>query len=238
MVEHIQYLRSPKLIETFKNFKSKYQELYPAYAWEIIEKEFMRSLWNEGTPDVLMQIYTELGLNAKGATFYKRHLKLLKELFPLDSNILEVGSGYIPAFANMIANEQLKLNKGTVTIYEPLLLEMNPKYPNMELHKEAFTLNTDISNYDLVLGILPCSVTETLIESACINKKDFYIAMCGCVHTSLDYLYGYQSTSPALYREMVIENTKRLVKQYDNGTLEITKLKNHPINFPILYNRR
>ena len=41
-----------------------------------------------------------------------------------------------------------------------------------------------------------------------------------------------------LYQNQVIEKTKRLLKEYDNGTLEITKLNNHPINYPILYNRR
>ena len=238
MPEYLAYIKSPRFIRKFDEFKEKYQHFYSEEAWDYIESEFYRKIDSKGAPDILMQIYTELELNNKGTFFYKRHLKLLKELFPISGNILEVCSGYIPSFANLIANEQLKLNSGTITIYEPNLVNLTPKHPNMTLHKEEFTLSTEISQYDLVTALLPCEATETIIESACRNRKDFYIAMCGCVHTDLGYFYGYMSTSPIIYQNQVIEVTKRLLEEYDNGTLEVTHLTNHPINYPILYNRR
>ena len=238
MSEYIPYLRSINVTEIFKRFKAKYKDLYPEGAWEFIEKEFPKQIDTKSAPDILMQIYTELNLNNKGTIFYRRHLKLLRELFPITGNLLEIGSGYIPSFANLIANEQLKLNSGTITIYEPNLVSLKPKYPNMTLHKEEFTTSTDVSQYDLITALLPCEATETIIESACKNRKDFYIAMCGCVHSDLGYFYGYMSTSPLLYQNQLIDKAERLLKEYDNGTLEITKLNNHPINYPILYNRR
>ena len=70
-------------------------------------------------------------------------------------------------FANKLAYEQLKINKGTITIYEPLLVDAKAKYPNMTIHKEDFTQKTDITKFDLVTGIMPCEATETIIEQAC-----------------------------------------------------------------------
>ena len=238
MSESIQYIdRNTKLVSTFNKFKKKYQPLYPKRAWEFIENEFYRGMKSYRIPDILMQVYSELGLTNKGSSFYKKHLQLIRSLFPLDGNILEVGSGYIPALANLIANEQLKIGKGTITIYEPLLVDMTPKYPNMILNKKYFNKTVDVSQYDLIIGILPCEVTKTIIESACINKKDFYVALCGCVHIP-DEIYYALFGATELYQQDIIEKTQALVSEHNNGILEITKLKNSQIPYPILYNRR
>ena len=64
-----------KLKEKFNAFKLKYRHLYTEASWELIEREFYKSLRNEGKTDILMQIYSELGLIAKGSSFYIRHLQ-------------------------------------------------------------------------------------------------------------------------------------------------------------------
>lgn len=227
-----------RLENRFREFASKYASLYSKDAWEFIENNFYNNIHKRCAPDILMQVYAELGLYQSPAKFYHRHLKIIKDNFPIDGNIIDIGSGMIPSFANLMASEQRRLGKGTITIYEPLLLEMTPKYSNMELHKEDFTTNTDISKYDLVTGIMPCGATESILESAIKNRKNFYVAMCGCVHSPLSYFYGYLGTSPELYQEKVIEDAKELMKTYDNGTLIITRLKNTEINYPILYNKK
>jgi len=228
-----------KIHSKFKAFKEQYQDKYEPAAWEYIEENFYSGLKNKEAPDILMQIYTELGLKPAGGSFYKRHLELLKSIFPIDGNIIEVGSGRIPAFANILANEQLKIGKGTITLYEPLLVELTPRYPNIELHKEEFTLDTDVSKSNLLVGIMACEATESILESAIKNNKDFYVAMCGCVHSPLSYMsyYGYYTT-PEMYQEQVITKAEHLLEEYPNGTLEVTKLENTPFDYPILYNRR
>jgi len=231
-------LQEAKALNKFKLFKEKYQHSYSEEAWKYIEENFLKEIHGKEAPDILMQVYSELDIYPSPAVFYKRHLELIKKHFPITGNVLEIGSGRIPAFANLLASEQLKLGKGTVTIYEPLLVEMTPKHSNITIHKEEFTPSTDVKPYDLITGILPCDVTETILESAIENQKDFYVAMCGCVHSPLSYFYGFYGTSPQLYQEEVIEKAKSLVKQYDDGELMVTRLKNTEINYPILYNRR
>ncbi len=228
-----------KIQSKFEVFKRQYQDKYAPEAWKYIEENFFDGLKDKEAPDILMQIYTELGIRPVGGFFYQKHLKLLKDLFPIDGHIIEVGSGRIPAFANLLANEQLKIGKGTITIYEPLLVQLTPRYPNMELHKEDFTLETDVSKSDLLVGIMACEATESILESAIKNNKDFYVAMCGCVHSPLSYMsyYGYY-TSPEIYQEQVITKAERLLKDYPNGTLEVTKLEDTPFDYPILYNKK
>ena len=229
-----------KLQKKFAAFKEKYAQSYRKQAWEYIEENFFTSIDSDETPDILMQIYSELGITPKSGNFYRKHLNLIKKLFPIDGNVIEIASGRIPALANMLAKEQLRIGKGTITIYEPLLIEMTPKHPNMELHQEYFNHETDVSKADLLVGVMPCEVTETILESAISNDKDFYVAMCGCVHSPMASMYpfGYD-ISPEYYQEEVISKAEMLLKKYgENSTLEVTRLKNHPINYPILYNKR
>ena len=240
-----------KLQEKFSAFKTKYQQSYSPQAWQYIEENFFTSIDSDDTPDILMQIYNELGISIKNGNFYRKHLQLIKDRFPIDGNVVEVASGRIPAliktdFINRqaelikMAQEQLNIGKGTITIYEPLLIEMTPKYPNMTLNKQYFNLDTDISSADLVVGVMPCEVTETILESAIANDKDFYVAMCGCVHSPMAsmYMFGYD-ISPEMYQQEVISKAEMLLQKYgDNSSLEITQLEDHPINYPILYNKR
>ena len=41
-----------------------------------------------------------------------------------------------------------------------------------------------LKDSDLIAGLFPCEATEPIIEEACKYDKDFYVAMCGCVHFS------------------------------------------------------
>ena len=229
---------SKEIQKKFLAYKEKYSDKYSKEAWKYIEEHFFENIHNSETPDILMQIYTELGIVPPIRNFYHKHLRLLKRIFPLDGNLVEVASGRMPALANLIAGEQRKIGKGTITIYEPLLVEMTPKYPNMTLHKEYFYKDTDISDADLVVGVMPCESTELILENAIKNNKDFYVAMCGCVHSPLDYMFGFYSTSPKIYQEQVISNARSLLKENGDGTLEITKIKNTPFDYPILYRKK
>lgn len=221
----------------YNEFCKKYKPLYDNDAWLYIEDNFWTYVFSPGAPDILMQIYTELGIEPEQGSYYKRHLENLKTKFDIGCNVLDVASGIIPSFANLLAHEQLRLGKGTVTLYEPLLGITNPKHRNMTLHKEKFTTETHIKEFDLLTGILPCGATESIIENACRNQKDFYIAMCGCTH--FEYIPWGMYVTPEMYQDHVIEKTNRLLEEYDNGTLVVERLEGEKdLDYPILYNRK
>ena len=196
--------------EAYNIYKEKYEQFYNEQRRKFIENHFFRDIEKKESADILMQLYSELGLDEGRVTFYNAHIEKLKSIFGLDRDIVEVGAGFIPAVANKIATYQLLINKGTITIYEPHLLYHKSKYPNMVIHKEKFTEKTIINKNALGIGILPCEATEVIFRNFCKNKMDFYIALCDCEH------YLGQKT--------FIDLARHLTKDDDNATLKIETL--------------
>ena len=226
-----------ELERKFKEFKHKFALNYSPAAWEFIEEHFFTDMEEKDVPDILKQVYSELGVKAPSVKYYHKHLNLLKKLYPLDGNIVEVASGRIPAFANLIAREQGKIGKGTITLYDPLLVDLTPKYPNMALHKEPFDENTDIRDANLVVSLFPCEVTEHVLNSAIANDKDFYVALCGCAHR-VKGPFGYYNMPASLYQQKVIDDSDFLLKDLGYGTLGVKSFKGTPYDYPILYRKK
>ena len=76
------------------------------------------------------------------------------------------------------------------------------------------------------------------MENAIKNKKDFYIAMCGCDHSPGAEYLDYVDQSPYYFQQDTIEEAKSLLKKYPNGHLEVTTLKGYSWPYPILYNKK
>jgi hypothetical protein len=85
---------------------------------------------------------------------------------------------------------------------------------------------------------MPCDVTETILENAIKSGKPFYVAMCGCVHSPWASMYSFGfGTSPEIYQQQVMAKAESLIEEYGGEELQVTKLKNSPINYPILYRK-
>ena len=218
---------------------------YEESALEYLEENIMSSLGEEEIPDILMQIYNELGLYYPSRSPYVGYFNKLLSIHGLDKDILDVGGGHLPTFGHMIAKYQLRIGKGTISVIDPALITNKSKMPNLKLIKEEFNKEYDITNYDMLVGILPCDTTEDLIESAIVNHKDFFVGMCGCIHGELRSMYfgggmywGFNPT-PVMYQNLVEEKAQKLLEEYSEDELGITYLsKKHMIPFPILYNKK
>ncbi len=114
-----------------------------------------------------MQAYDLCGIESQNGTFYNVHLDRLKDIYGLDKNIVEVAAGVIPSFAKKNYKEQMKLGKGTITIYElDLLFEKEESCPKMVINRKEFNSTCNIKDSDLVAGLFLCETTETIIEEA------------------------------------------------------------------------
>lgn len=201
--------------EAYQEYKKNYEHFYSEKAKQYIEDNFFKEAYKTSNMDILMQLYSELGLDIGKHTFYDEHLERINSIFGQDRDIIEVASGYIPAFANKIAKKQLALNCGTITIYEPELFEEKAKYSNMTIHKEKFTEQTKINKDSLGIGILPCDATEAMIRNYCKNNMDFYIAMCNCAHKSNNIFPTYQ------YQNKMVDLAESLLEKYSNHQKEL-----------------
>lgn len=91
------------------------------------------------------------------------------------SKILEVGCGPKATMARILIKKGMQ-----VTAIDPRLKE-----PTKNLRREYFTLDYDVSPYDLVVGLEPCEAIEPLIR-VCVNEnKPFIAAPCGQPHKRL-----------------------------------------------------
>ena len=127
-----------EIAKLFQKFAKKYRHEYSDTTWEFIEENFWIYIYSNVCPDLLMQIYTELGIESPNGNFYKEHAKRVQERFDIGCSVLDIGSGKIPAFANTLAQEQLRIGKGTITLYEPLLIETKPyKVAILEIRSHA-----------------------------------------------------------------------------------------------------
>ena len=216
----------------FEKFILKYGRLYDSRILKYIKINFNKYLNSDFTPDVLMQIYSYLDI--RNDLVYLEHLDKIQKYFDIKCNILEVGCGYLPAFATLLSSRQLELGCGTVTAYDPKLVTLNPKNSNMVLCKESFGEDVIVKDFDLIVGLYPCAATEDILKSACMNQKNFYLAMCGCP----DPKFPYDTLD--FYTDFVLELAEYLVNKYDNGVLCYDRVseKFSGVDYPILYNKK
>ena len=187
-----------------------------------------------------MEIYSEFGVYGKD-DFYLQHINTIKENFDISGNILEVGAGYYPSFGKKMALEQLKINSGTITLYDEYLAIDKPLTKNMRLVKDSFSSQTDIKSYDLIVGIMPCEATRIMIQRACEERKDFYIALCSCVNDPvlLDQDPYLRYKPREVYLQLIIRMAQEYLDKYDNGTLQIEYMDpKYEQDAPIIYNKR
>ena len=242
MWEPVKNTKQMKIL--FDSFLNKYSKNYDPYVLSYIKHFFWKEMGNNVNPPELLQVYSELGIYDLNDNPYQAHLNNLRKYFDIKCNVLDIASGAMPAFANLLAKEQLKLGSGTVTIYEPSLVIDKAKYPNMSVSVETVEDSgqpygivvsqqlMDISDFELITGILPCEVTEDILKSACMYQKLFYVAMCGCVHFEYEIDYEY-------YQQYIIDTTKKYLEEFNNGELVIDRLENkYYIPYPILYNKK
>lgn len=131
---------------TFEQFLLKYADNYPKELLEYIKKNYDKDITRE-LPDSMNQIYDATGVFSEYENPYLQYLNLIEKYFDLRSNILEIGGGFYPSLASHIADRQLKLKSGTITVYDENLITTSLK--NINLVKKILLLK-------MMLVILIC----------------------------------------------------------------------------------
>ena len=234
----INNLERKKILFLLKEYLNEYGLNYSVEARNYIEEHFLELLGCDMAPDILFQIYAKLNIIPKNKNIYVNFYNIIKKLYGLDGNILEVGAGFYPILAEYIDEYQSKIKKGSITIYDPLLVPN--RLGNIKMYKENFYSTINTSKYDLLVGIAPCEATKDIIVNAINYSKPFYLAMCGCTHFSSDELYEmpyFLSNYNKMYEKWV-DSVYFLAKNQENQGFEIVKnyVKNFP--YPIIYSKR
>lgn len=183
-------------------------------------------------PNILLQIYDELGILPDYMNPYKAFSELISSIYDIrDMNIVEIGGGTIPRLAKRLADMQ---TRGTVTVYDPNLYLKN-SYPNIKLIKRNFYPITNVDRKDLLVGLLPCGASSTIVRSAIKNNKDFMIALCDSCNF-YEYFDGYELDENWPYS--FIEKASSMVEENNLGKLKVKHIKEIGLRYPIIYNDR
>lgn len=154
-----------------------YGKYYNSNAKNYVMQNIGQCVANQLGPDIISQVMSALNLYRPDKNLYLAILGLIKHIFDLKSNILEIGGGYYPALAQKIDEEQTRLQGGSITTYDPRLVVTS--LGNIKLHKEEFNTQS-LDTYDLVVSAMPCEATSMVIERCNADKKPFLITLCDC----------------------------------------------------------
>ena len=172
----------------------------------------------------IRQIYAKLGLVTKSENEYYQIFRYLNSNFDLGCNTLEICGGHYPVLAEYIDKKQMKISKGSITVYDPNLIIKDSG--NIKLIKDKFTKTVDISTFDLVIAKLPeREVFDDIIDAAVVNNKDYFVVLSSCMYSSFISnvdpvdLYFNDDYDPVL--DMICSQLMNKESQYGNSNIEI-----------------
>lgn len=115
----------------------------------------------------------EMGANKRSIRYdrYEHFSKFIKAMYPDAKRVLEVGcgAGYLSILLTKLGYE--------VTALDYIKYNDLDKQ-GIEFYEKQFTLDTDISQYDLVVGLHCCEATEIVIRNCIANDKEFAVVVC------------------------------------------------------------
>ena len=221
-----------KLINYLVNSNcSDKKSINEALKWE---KVYLNNL-DKRIPSNYYAIYDVLKMIPSNINLYDNFLKKLESKFELDCNILEVGGGNLPRIAERIAKKQLDIGCGSITVIDSNLAINNTKYSNLKLCRNEFTLDTDISNFGLIIGLFPCEATEVIVHKSLINNKSFFIRLCDCIHPFDDFSeeeYNFYLTHPQEYYKLIVNTYKYYTSKFNRKMETINE------ETPIIYSKK
>ena len=183
-------------------------------------------------PNIVLQLYDDLGILPENLNPYKAFTEFLESIHDIkDKHIVEIGGGNIPVLAKRISCMQ---DKGTITVYDPNIYLKKKDYPNMKLIKRNFYPISNVDNADILIGLLPCGASGTIVKSAVRHKKDFMIALCD----DCNYLEFYDSYNDEDRTLSFIDQTRKAVEDNNLGKLKVKYIKEIGDNNPVIYNVR
>ena len=206
----------------FSDFETQYILGYNDY-------EFLKEI----LPDLIREIYDELGLIQDEDNMFLGFRNLLDEVFSIkDKNIIEVGGGILPRLAYRINQIQ---TSGKITVYDPRLSIYEQDTENIKFIRKLFLSTEDVKDTDIIMGLMPSRATTAIITSAVRNNKDFMIGLsdAGLFDDFSDYY-----PSPEEWVDNIIRYSNRLLEREGRGKVKIKSLENYHNPFPVIYNKR
>lgn len=166
-----------------KEYLDEYLDTYEVpnmFRYQFMQN-YLNGYSNRPIDSQIAQFYKEYGVLDEHSDMYKAFVDIIKHNHPnlSDMTILDVCGGMVPQLGRELAKEA----KHVMVVDRNMVYKNNPD--NLEPIQMRIESYRDLPTADMVVGLLPCEATQHIIDYSVCNKKDFIIALCGCMH-SLD----------------------------------------------------
>lgn len=203
------------------------------------EIQFIKSYldWDDNkpllVPDLMRELYDEVGILPARQNIYLGFIKLLDDTFSLDGKtIIEIGGGILPRLGERLAaiSEVKK-----VIVYDPRLSVHKEDTDNLKLVRKNVSQYDEIEDADLIVGLMPCKGAETIVRQATSKNIDFMIALCegGAHGDEFDYFEDAEEWLCSIMHEAENGVIKKKM-----GKLKQKSLKQYGDLYPVIYNDR
>lgn len=187
----------------------------------------------EMLPDVVRELYDELGILEDDTNIYLGFIKLADSVFNIKNrNILEIGGGVLPRLGERIAGLQ---DRGSITVYDHRISKYKEDTFNLKLVRKTFDKTIDIKDIDLLIGLMPCKAAELIIEVAARQEIDFMIALCEGGPHGDEYDFFEDEDE---WQHSVIFSARTAVRDKKMGKLMIKDMEQYGSPYPVIYNDR
>ena len=162
-----------KLLE----FIDSKKDLYNEFEFDYVRNTFLHGRYDEVKRDEgIREVLDETGLLPDEDNIYKYFTDFILSRCDINNKrIIEVGGG---VFGRLSKRLSLKQQNGVITIYDPRLDPTMKSDDRLIFKKEKFTRCTDVSDTDLLVGLMPCEGANPLVEQAIKYDKDFILWLC------------------------------------------------------------
>ncbi len=229
-MDKIQSAREFLVAEYLKKFPGIFDEYEEKYILNYVKNNtFTFGL----IPDLIREVYDELGMLEVNKNIYLGFIKMINDLFGLEKrHILEVGGGILPRLGERISQIQ---DSGTITVYDPRISVFKEGNENLKLVRKNFDDKCSVKGIDLMIGLMPCKAAEIIVDVSTKNNIDFIVALCeGGPHgDEFDYFEDDEE-----WRRSLITFAGRLVEDNNMGKVKIKHMREYDNPYPVIYNDR
>jgi len=114
--------------------------------------------------------------NRENSIVINNYVRMIEYFINKRSKVLDVGAGGVPLSSIKLA----KKNNGIEAMDNFLLSDSYIKNLNVTPVSGFFGYNTDVSKYDMIVGLRPCSAIGQIVEVCKKENKPYFLHLCNC----------------------------------------------------------
>lgn len=166
----------------------------------------------------------ELYINSNSIDSQNKFVSAVSAVFdnPEAKSVLDVGPGHMPISSLLLSK---KFKRVTAMDSHFYLSQIALQKMNVIGLNEYFNIQTDISEYDFIVGRAPCEAIESIVKNCAKSQKPYLIKLCGC-----SLKPEYMSSEDSFGWEKILPQIDPNIRFYEDFAYNLHNLPNHVLD--------